>query len=124
MVWRSQLEHHPRGRIVSVHPGFPLFPEILQRIESQIPVELLLVDSVASFDFSVVLGRPRPYELVADPVGGQKRLQGVGVPAAVSAPLASEGLVGELAPVVGLEHRGGVSEEAMRRAKIVFKAII
>ena len=93
-------------------------------MESQIPVELLLVDSVASFDFSVVLGRPRPYELVADPVGGQKRLQGVGVPAAVSAPLASEGLVGELAPVVGLEHLGGVSEEAMRRAKIVFKAII
>ena len=101
-----------------------MFPEILQRIESQIPVELLLVDSVASFDFSVVLGRPRPYELVADPVGGQKRLQGVGVPAAVSAPLASEGLVEELAPVVGLEHLGGVSEEAMRRAKIVFKAII
>ena len=114
MVGRFQVEHHPRGRIVSVHPGFPLFSEVVQGIESQGPVELLLVDPVASLDLSVVLWRPRPYELVADPVGGQKRLQGVWVSAAVSAPLASEGFVGELAPVVGLEHLGGVSEEGDR----------
>lgn len=76
-------------------------------MEQKGPVEFFLVDPVAPLHLAVVLGRPRPYELVRDPMGlavGIQQARGV-------LPGLGESPVGEFRPVVGLQDARPVAEE-------------
>lgn len=80
-------------------------------MEQKGPVEFFLVDPVAPLHLAVVLGRPRPYELVRDSMGlavGIQQARGV-LP--VLGPGLGESPVGEFRPVVGLQDARPVAEE-------------
>lgn len=84
--------------------------------EFQVPVELLLVYSVGSLHFPVVLRGARADELVLDPPGGAEGLQRVRAPSAPGGLPAALGdrPVGELGPVVGLDEGWLIAEECYR----------
>jgi hypothetical protein len=70
---------------------------------------------VTPLDPAVVLGGPRPDELVHDAGGPEERLDAVRVAAAVSGFLLSERLVGELAVVVRLKDLGAAPSRSRIR---------
>lgn len=86
-------------------------------MEGEGAVKPFLVDPVAPFHLAVVLRRPRPDQLVVDPLSLAKRVEQARPLLRVPGPGPGERPVRELGPVVRLEDLGGVAEERDRRAQ-------